>query len=158
MNKYLIWSAALCLSACGFHLKGTAGLDNGLPYRSWAVEGGQMQQPLENALRRDADADVQAAKPDVTLRISAYNQQKDISAINIGGNTLEYLLTLRVEAQAYRNGETLGAPMLVQVYRHMDYADSEILGKREEETQLWRDMQQDAARQLVRRLTYLPKR
>lgn len=158
MNKYLMFFAAVCLSACGFHLKGTGNLDNALPYRSWAVAGGQMQQPLENALRRDADADLQAAKPEVTVRITGYDQKKDTSAINIGGNTLEYLLTLRVEAQAYRNGEPLGAPMMVQVHRHMDYADSEILGKREEEAQLWRDMQQDAARQLVRRLAYLPKR
>ncbi|MCP2040671.1 LPS-assembly lipoprotein [Neisseria sp. HSC-16F19] len=158
MNKYLILSAALCLSACGFHLKGTGGLDNALPYRSWAVEGSQMRQPLENALRRSGDVDLQAAKPEVTVRITGYDQKKDTSAINIGGNTLEYLLTLRVEAQAYRKGETLGAPILVQVHRHMDYADSEILGKREEEAQIWRDMQQDAARQLVRRLAYLPKR
>lgn len=158
MNKYIILFVAVCVSACGFYLKGKGGLDNDLSYRSWTVEGGQMQQPLESVLRRVGDVDLQATKPEVVLRITRYDQTKDTSAINIGGNTLEYLLILRIEAQAYRNGDTLGAPIQVQVHRYMDYADNEILGKREEEAQLWRDMQYDAARQLVRRLAYLPQR
>ena len=51
----------------------------------------------------------------------------------------------------------MGAPISVQVQRYMAYADSEILGKQEEEAQIWREMRADAAAQMVRRLAYLPK-
>ena len=50
----LITTSLLALSACGFQLKGQQPYDR-LPYQAWQVDGGELQQPLENALRR-ADA------------------------------------------------------------------------------------------------------
>ena len=58
-------------------------------------------------------------------------------------------------AQASRNGEPLGEPMEIVVRRPMEYADSEILGKGEEEAMIWQDMRRDAAQQIVRRLGFL---
>ena len=45
--------------------------------------------------------------------------------------------------------------MSVSVRRILDYSDNEILGKQEEEETLWAEMRQDAAEQIVRRLTFL---
>ena len=157
MKKYLGLALVLCLSACGFHLKGSVPLGDALHYQVWAVDGGTMQTALENALRRQSNVRLDATNPEVLVKVLDVRQQKDVSAINIGGNTIEYMLNLRVDAQAWRAGEPLGAPISVQVQRYMAYADSEILGKQEEEAQIWREMRADAAEQMVRRLAYLPK-
>ena len=157
MKKYLGLVLVLCLSACGFHLKGSVPLGDALHYQVWAVDGGTMQTALENALRRQSNVRLDATNPEVSLKVLDVRQQKDVSAINIGGNTIEYMLNLRVDAQAWRAGEPLGAPISVQVQRYMAYADSEILGKQEEEAQIWREMRADAAGQMVSRLAYLPK-
>ena len=37
----------------------------------------------------------------------------------------------------------------------MDYANSDVLGKAEEEQTIWSEMRTDAAEQIVRRLTFL---
>ena len=157
MKKYLGLALVLCLSACGFHLKGSVPLGDALHYQVWAVDGGTMQTALENALRRQSNVRLDATNPEVLVKVLDVRQQKDVSAINIGGNTIEYMLNLRVDAQAWRAGEPLGAPISVQVQRYMAYADSEILGKQEEEAQIWREMRADAAAQMVRRLACLPK-
>ena len=157
MKKYLGLALVLCLSACGFHLKGSVPLGDALHYQVWAVDGGTMQTALENALRRQSNVRLDATNPEVLVKVLDVRQQKDVSAINIGGNTIEYMLNLRVDAQAWCAGEPLGAPISVQVQRYMAYADSEILGKQEEEAQIWREMRADAAAQMVRRLAYLPK-
>ena len=157
MKKYLGLALVLCLSACGFHLKGSVPLGDALHYQVWAVDGGTMQTALENALRRQSNVRLDATNPEVLVKVLDVRQQKDVSASNIGGNTIEYMLNLRVDAQAWRAGEPLGAPISVQVQRYMAYADSEILGKQEEEAQIWREMRADAAAQMVRRLAYLPK-
>lgn len=157
MKKYLGLALVLCISACGFHLKGSVPLGDALHYQVWAVDGGTMQTALENALRRQSNVRLDATNPEVLVKVLDVRQQKDVSAINIGGNTIEYMLNLRVDAQAWRAGEPLGAPISVQVQRYMAYADSEILGKQEEEAQIWREMRADAAAQMVRRLAYLPK-
>ena len=117
-----------------------------------------MQVALENALRRQSNVRLDDQHAEVTVKVVNVRQQKDVSAINIGGNTTEYLLNLRVDVQAWRQGAPLGEPFSVQVQRYMDYADSEILGKQEEEAQLQREMRADAAAQIVRRLAYLPVR
>lgn len=40
--------------------------------------------------------------------------------------------------------------------RYMDYSDHEVLAKENEQNLIWRDIQTDAAEQIVHRLTYLP--
>ncbi|WP_037588355.1 LPS assembly lipoprotein LptE [Stenoxybacter acetivorans] len=154
-------SIALLLSclliSCGFHLKGTGSNQVRLPYRVWAVDGGgTMQNILEDVLRRQPQAEVDSAHAQAVVKILNVRQDKTASAVNLGGNTIEYLLTLRVDSQAYHGGIALGEPMNVMVSRYMDYADSEVLGKQEEEVQIWQSMRLDAAEQLIRRLAYLP--
>ena len=101
MKKYLGLALVLCLSACGFHLKGSVPLGDALHYQVWAVDGGTMQTALENALRRQSNVRLDATNPEVLVKVLDVRQQKDVSAINIGGNTIEYMLNLRVDAQAW---------------------------------------------------------
>ncbi len=154
MRKLGLAAAVLALSACGFHLKGSQPYDH-LPYQAWRVDGGPMQQALENALRRADGMPVDAPQAQAVISISNIDTQKDVLTITRAASINEYLLVLRVTAQASRNGTDLGEPMNIVVRRQMRYADSEVLGKQEEEAVIWQDMRQDAAQQIVRRLAFL---
>ena len=156
MNKILMTAAVLLLSACGFHLKGMGGTAHTLPYPAWHIQNASvMQKALENALRRADGKPVSAAEAQMTLHIKNSETRQDISTITRAALVNEYLLTLRVEAQAIRNGEPVGEPMTILVNRTMDYNDSEVLGKQEESETIWAEMRADAADQIVRRLTFL---
>lgn len=156
MNKILLAAAALLLSACGFHLKGSHGISQPLPYQKWQVNGGEMQQALETALRRADGRATGAGEAEAELNITHIETHRDVYTITRAAVINEYLLTLRVEAQASRKGEPIGEPMSVEVQRPMDYADSEVLGKAEEGQTVWSEMRADAAEQIVRRLSFIP--
>lgn len=156
MKNFLFTATALLLCSCGFHLKGSHSYDR-LPQKQWHIVGNSLQQPLENALRDASGMPVAAAQTNAVLRISALETQKDIYTITRAAKLNEYLLVLRVQAQAYHNGKAWGEPMAVEVRRVMPYADSLVLGKQEEEQTIWQEMQNDAAAQIVRRLAFLPE-
>lgn len=154
MNKILL-PVVLLVSACGFHLKGYSAYDV-LPQTEWSVQGRELQQPLEEALRRASGKPVDANQSGAVLRVLSVETRKDIYTITRAAKLNEYLLSMRVSAQAYRNGQAWGAPMQVDIRRTLPYADGMALGKQEEEQTIWREIQQDAADQLVRRLGFLP--
>lgn len=159
MKKILITVAALILTACGFHLKGNNNLLGTLPYQSWYIGGVEsMQLPLEKALlradgRRASPSDAQAA-----IMITNLQTRRDIYTITRAADINEFLLILRVEAQAAVDGKAFGTPIQVVVERKMDFADSEVLGKQEEEATIWSEMHADAADQIVQRLMFLKAR
>lgn len=155
MKKLLLTAAALMLASCGFHLKGAAGMSQPLPYHTWFVNGGELQQALENALRHADGQPVGMGQAQAAITVTGMEARRDIYTITRAADVNEYLLILRVEAQASRNGQPIGRPMTVVVNRTMDYADSEVLGKVEEEQTIWSEMRTDAAEQLVRRLSFL---
>ena len=147
MKKYLMLPILLLLAACGFRLAGSdPALNPPLPYQTWAVQGREL-------LRRHAKLD--SAFADAVVKVTDIQTNKNIQTLNLSGTVTEYQLELKVSAQAWRGEKALGEPMMITVYRTLDYSDNEILGKQEEEAQLWADMRVDAARQLVRRLGYL---
>ena len=118
------------------------------------MQGRELQQNIETELlRRHAKLDSTFA--DAIVKVTSIQTNKNIQTLNLSGTVTEYQLELKVSAQAWRGEKALGEPMMITVYRTLDYSDSEILGKQEEEAQLWADMRVDAARQLVRRLGYL---
>ena len=156
MNKILLTAAVLMLGACGFHLKGQSGALHTPAYKNWHIEGGQaLQFPLETALHQASVRVTDTGGAPMTLRINNISQRKETYTITRAAAINEYLLVLTVEAQVLKHGEPVGRPMTVSVRRILDYSDNEILGKQEEEETLWAEMRQDAAEQIVRRLTFL---
>lgn len=155
MKKIILTAAVLLLNSCGFHLKGTAGTSQPLPYQNWYINGGALQQALENSLRRSDGRPVGMDQAQMAVNVTHIETRRDIYTITRAADINEYLLMPRVDAQATRNGEPVGEPMSVVVHRTMDYADSEVLGKAEEEQTIWSEMRTDAADQIVRRLTFL---
>lgn len=153
MNKILIACSALLLAACGFHLKGTQGVSQPLPYRDWQiVNGGILHEPLETALLR---ADAKAGGGEAAITFTSIETRRDIYTITYAAEVNEYRLSLDVTVQASVRGEPLGEPMRVSVVRTIDYTNSEVLGKAEEEQTVWAEMYADAAGQIVRRLGFL---
>ena len=158
MKKILLSLAVLSLSACGFHLKGSGPNPHPLPYQTWRVDGGELQQPLETALLRAAARPVDASQAQATVSVHQIEARKDILTITYAAEINEYLLILTVYTQASVNGQALGEPMRIVVQRRMDYADSEVLGKQEEEAMIWQEMRRDAAEQIVQRLSFIKAR
>lgn len=154
MNKILALAAALILSSCGFHLKGHYAVDH-LPAQNWHIEGRELQQPLETAIRHASGNPVSARNAQASLRVVSVETKRDIYTITRGAKLNEYLLSMRVNAQAYYDGRAWGKPIVVEVRQVLPYADGMVLGKQEEEQTIWREMQNDAAQQIVRQLGFI---
>lgn len=154
-SKFSLILCALMLSACGFHLKGRLPSTE-LPVKTWYVEGGALQIPLETALSQNqAIVRKQELDTDATIRIISYDTKKDVYTITRAAKLNEYLLSMRVMAQVYRDGKPWGAPLEAKIERVMPYSDSLILGKQYEEDIMWQEIQQDVADQIVRQLAFL---
>lgn len=147
--------ACLLLSACGFHLKGQWAGDT-LPYQAWSVPvNDSMQVPLETALRRQGTGVVfDRNNPQATVRVLENSTDRIASAMSIGGDDVEYLLSLNVSVRLERDGESIGDPIRVRVQRYLEYADDEILGKSGEEDQLWDKIREEAAERVVRQIAH----
>lgn len=157
-REWLGVHAAVLLSAllagCGFHLRGEA---------HYAFEtlylNSPAAQPLTAELRRSLEGVGTAqlvATPDkaqVTLDIASVENNKQILSLSSGGKVSEFLLSKRV---LFRVHDAAGNDWLptseVVVRRTYTYSDSLALAKEAQEQRLWRDMQDDAVQQIVRRL------
>lgn len=157
MNRLIMVAAALLLTACGFHLKGQSPYDR-LPYQTWHIGGGEMQQALEDALIRAKGRPAASDEAEAAVELERVSTRRDVLTVTRAALINEYMLVLDVRAQAYRGGQTWGEPFAVSVRRNMAYADSQVLGKQEEEARIWQEMQRDAAEQIVRRLAFLGAR
>jgi LPS-assembly lipoprotein len=148
----LVLSGALV--ACGFHLRGEA---------QYAFEtlylNSPPSQPLTTELRRSLEG-IGSAKlvpsadqAQAILDITSVENNKQILSLSIGGKVAEYLLTKRV---LFRVHDAAGNDWLptseLLVRRTYTYTDTEALAKEAQEQRLWREMQDDAVAQMVRRL------
>jgi len=148
--------AVLCmaLAACGFQPRGTAQL----PFNTIFVQAPPTSQ-LATQLRRAVQAGsstrltIAPEQAEVLLQILNEVQEKQILSLSGGGRVSEYLLRYRVSFRLTdsKNREHIPASEIM-LQRDYSYNDSQALSAESEEAQLYRDMRDDAVRQLVRRL------
>ena len=151
----VLLSAALLLPGCGFRLRGEATL----PFESIYVQGAAAS-PFTIQLKRSITAGTQARitdKPEdaqVVLQIMNERHEKEILALSGGGRVREFYLRYRVTYRLTDSKRTTEyiAPSEIVLRRELTYSDVEALAKESEEMLLFRDMQTDAARQLLFRL------
>jgi LPS-assembly lipoprotein len=151
----VLLSAALLLSGCGFRLRGEATL----PFESIYVQGAAAS-PFTIQLKRSITSGTQARIADrpgdaqVVLQIMNERQEKEILALSGGGRVREFYLRYRVTYRLTDGKRTTEyiAPSEIVLRRELTYSDIEALAKESEEMLLFRDMQIDAARQLLFRL------
>lgn len=154
-SSVVLLVSALLLSACGFRLRGEATL----PFESIYVQGAPAS-PFTIHLKRSIRAGTQARitdKPEdaqVVLQIMGERQEKEILALSGGGRVREFYLRYHVSYRLTDNklATEYIAPSEIVLRRELTYSDAEVLAKESEEVLLFRDMQTDAARQLLFRL------
>jgi LPS-assembly lipoprotein len=154
-SRLILAATLLLLASCGFRLRGEATL----PFESIYVQGAATS-PFTIQLKRSIVSATKAKLTDrpqeaqVVLHIMSERQDKEILALSGGGRVREYYLRYHV---TYRLTDPKVvseyiAPTEIVLRRELTYSDAEALAKESEEMLLFRDMQTDAARQLLFRL------
>lgn len=148
-------AAAGLLAGCGFQLRGQAQL----PFAAAQVEaarGSALGEGLRQSLRGQGKLAAQGESAPVRIRLDSESREKNILSLSGAGKVREYRLEYRVDLSALdAAGKTLIAPARIHLTREFSYNDSEVLAKESEEAALNRAMEQEALRQILRRLSYL---
>ena len=147
-------AAALCLTlvACGFHLRGQATL----PFETMYVSGSPaFANQLSRAVRAGSNTRIVDNPKDAQVTLQILNERRDRVILSISGTgrvselQLRYLVSFRLTDRESREYIPTSE---VQLKRDLTYSDTDVLGKEQEEGLLFRDMQNDAVQQVVRRL------
>ena len=147
-------SIALCaiLTACGFQLRGQASL----PFDSLYVSGSsQFVNQITRAVRAGSQTRITNNPKDaqVTLEILAEQRERAILSLSGSGRVREITLRYRVSYRLYDQKKNEAIPTSeILLRRDLSYTDTDVIAKEQEEALLYRDMQNDAVQQLVRRL------
>ncbi|MHB1144992.1 MAG: LPS-assembly lipoprotein LptE [Thiobacillus sp.] len=159
MNRRLFLAAlpAALAAGCGFQLRRL----DGIPFASLYVEappGSMVAQRIRNVLasNRNTRLAATAAEAEAVLQIGEETRSKTILSLSGAGRVTEYRLSLRLTySVSSRDGGVLAEPETIELIRDMTYDDSLLLAKGAEEQLLYRDMDDGAAKRIVRRLQAL---
>ena len=144
--------AALLLASCGFHLRGQAAL----PFDTLYVSGSpSFANQVARAVRAGSNTRItdNPKTAQATLQILSESRERVILSLSAAGRVREITLRYKV---SYRLTDPAGRefihPSDIALNRDITYNDTDVLGKEQEEALLYRDMQNDAVQQMVRRL------
>lgn len=147
--------ALLLLSACGFHLRGQAGI----PFQSIYLIAPNLNSPFVIELRRNLAANKvalsnSADQADVVLNIVLENAEKQILSLGGDGHVNEFRLIYHVSLRAYNHQQQEWIPAEEMTQRRdYSYDDTQILAKEAEEALLYQSMRSDMVEQIIRRLS-----
>ncbi len=145
---------AAMVAGCGFQLRGTASL----PQESLYISGpaySAFANDLKRAIRAGTSTRIadDATQADATLFIVGETRAKLILTLTQQGTVREFQLRYGV---VYRLADKAGKELMptseIVTVRSYVYNDQNALAAESEEVVLYRDMQQDAVQQLMRRL------
>jgi len=153
--RTLLILTALLLTACGFHLRGQAGM----PFSTLYIDAVNPGTALVADLRRNLEANkvklVNAAdQADVVLNITNEVSDKQVLTLAGTGRVTEYELRYLVSLRAYdlKGHEWMPAEEMM-LRRNYIYDDTKVLAKEAEEAILYKSMSSDMVQQIVRRLS-----
>jgi LPS-assembly lipoprotein len=146
--------AALLLSGCGFQLRGAANL----PFESLYVQaptGSQFATQFRRVVAAGSATrvvdDPKAAE--ATLVLLSEAREKSILSLSGTGRVREFQLRYRMSYRLLDRNAVEAVPVSeITLTRDFSFNDQDALSKESEEALLFRDMQNDAVQQLVRRL------
>lgn len=152
-RAFLALLPALPLAGCGFQLRGA----HAIPYRSIYVDApknSKTARELNKALRSQGIALPERAKEaDVVLKLLEEKRSRSILSLSGGGRVREYRLNYTVSySLTDKEGHEVYPASTIQSSRDFTYDDNQYLAKTEEETFLYRDLQDEAIQQILRRL------
>ncbi len=144
------------IAVCGFHLRGSANL----PFTTMYVQAppaSLFATQLKRAVSVGSQTRIteNAKEAQVTLQILNEAREKQILSLSGAGRVSEYRLRYRVSYRLIddKNVERMPADQIV-LQRDLTFTDGAVISKESEEALLYRDMQNDAVQQLMRRLQF----
>lgn len=154
MNKWLPLMLAMCLTACGYHLRGSFDVPKEL--KKIYLQGGsaklreQFKRTLEGSsgqLVKSADA---AA---VTIRVIEGEFKQRGLSLSAGGRSNEFELTYRLQFEARDSANKVILPREPMEVRREYFNDQQdIIAKDNEEGVIRNEMYQQAVRNILNRL------
>jgi len=146
------------LTACGFHLRG----EYNVPFASVFVSttgASQVAVVLRHAITNSPTKLMLTAKDaEAQLNISDEKRERIILSLSGAGRVREYQLKLRVRYQLVDSKGGVPIPTSeIQLQRIMTYDDSQVIAKQQEEALLYKDLEQDAAFQILRRMSSIKR-
>ena len=161
MGRRRLWvvsASALTLSACGFALRQTRALPFASLHTNFSTTGGlgaellrqlQALAPLQVYTRPEDQA-----KAQVVLDVLQEQRQQAVVGVNAQGQVRELQLRLTVQFRL-RTPEGIEwiEPSELYQQRDLSFNETAALSKEIETAVLYRDMQNDTAQQIIRRLS-----
>ena len=159
MNRRLFLAAlpAALAAGCGFQLRRM----DGIPFASLYVDappGSVVAQRIRNSLGTNGKTRLaaNANEAEAVLKLTQEERTKVILSLSGAGRVTEYRLGLRMTYSISGKDErTLATAEVIELNRDMTYDDSQLLAKGAEEQLLYRDMEENAALRIMRRLQSL---
>ncbi|MBY0445436.1 MAG: hypothetical protein K2Q15_09545 [Burkholderiales bacterium] len=144
------------LTGCGFHLRGTG--PGTFPYTTAHVLGDTgVAYQLKQSLSTLPGVTLSASKAAVSINVTSESSEQKVLTVNNAGRVSEYRLFYRVNYSVRAGENQLIENGKLQLNRDYSYDENNSLGKDAEASLLIADMQQDAAQQILRRISALAK-
>ena len=153
-RRALLSICAAAVAGCGFELRQAPKL----PFRSMALVGFAPASPLGEMLRQQlSGSNVQLvdapARAEAVLEALADTREKSVVASTSAGQVREVQLRVKLRFRvATPAGKLLLAADELLLTRDMSYSETAALAKAQEETLLYRAMEDDIVAQVLRRL------
>jgi len=159
MNRrfFLAVFPAALVAGCGFQLRRL----DGIPFASIYVDAppdSDVAKRIMSALKANQSTRLaaSAAEADAVLKLDKEHLSKSILSLSGAGRVTEYRLGLDMSyTVSGKNERSLAVPEVIELSRDMTYDDTQLLAKSAEEALLYRDMADNAARRIIRRLQSL---
>lgn len=157
MHKALISLLLIgLLGGCGFHLRGTG--PGTFPYSTAQIIGdSNVATQLKQSLTILPGVTLSTSQPQVVINIQNEGSEQKVLTVNNAGRVSEYRLLYRVTYSVQAGTRQLITDGRLQLNRDYSYDENNSLGKDAEASLLIADMQQDAAQQILRRISALAK-
>lgn len=159
LARLFIILTAILLSACGFQLRGSA-LRDSMPFKSIYVSIASAS-PINIELKRNLHAGdiivtTDPKEAEVMMDVLSENKKREILSLNAQGRVREYRLTYTLRFRVRNSqGKIVLTPTTISQRRTLNYNESQAQAREVEQTDLYRDMQTDMVRQIMRRLAAL---
>ena len=161
---------ALTLTACGFQLRGAASYPFTTVFVQPPVSFGVgtinvagasapvVPDVIASLVQNGVQIKTKIEDADFAIRFLQVFFDKRVLSLSGGGRAREFELEYRVRYEFVdAKGRDWGEPGEITIRRDFSFAESQALAKEGEERQLIRDMQLDAAAQILRRLQAVKK-
>jgi LPS-assembly lipoprotein len=159
LSRNLLVTCALLLAGCGFQLRGEPEVGIKKLFIS-AVGPSAVQADIRRTLATGPTRLVQtAAEAEAHLHILHEAREKNVFTITGAGRVYEFQLKLIVRYELLVPGreEPVIAPVQVETRRLITYSESAPTAKEAEEQLLYKDMQLDLARQILRHVAAMKR-